>query len=76
MVKEIRYGEHVITKGSKLRVMIGIRIFLLEVNEIDNYGNVISTDILGNPLIFRVKNTKFINILTDEEWEELKKRYQ
>lgn len=73
--KELRYGKVKITIGSKLRVMIGIRIFLVEVKDIDPYSNIIAEDILGNPLIFKPKNCKFINVLTEEQWAELKKRY-
>ncbi len=63
-------------QGSKIRVMIGIRIFIGEITNIDDYGNILLTDVRGNPITFRSKDAKFIQIVSEDEYENIKQRYQ
>nr|MCL7344715.1 hypothetical protein [Candidatus Aramenus sulfurataquae] len=56
--------------------MIGVRIFIGEIINIDEYGNVLINDVKGNPLTFRPKDAKFIQIVPETEYEAIKNRYQ
>jgi len=73
--KYIKIGEIEIRKNCKLRVMIGIRIFIGEVTEITEYNDIIIIDVKGNKLAFKPKNTKFIQLLTEEEYERIISTY-
>jgi small nuclear ribonucleoprotein (snRNP)-like protein len=62
--------------GSKIRVMIGIRVFIGEISNIDDYGNILLTDVKGNPITFRPKDAKFIQIISDSDYDNIRQRYQ
>jgi hypothetical protein len=63
-------------KGDKIRVMIGVKIFVGEIINIDEYGNILINDVKGNPLTFRPKDAKFIQLVPEPEYESIKRRYQ
>ncbi len=63
-------------KGDKIRVMIGIRLFIGEIVNIDEYGNILINDVKGNPVTFRPKDAKFIQIIPEAEYQAIKNRYQ
>lgn len=71
----ISYGKTTICEKDKVRVMIGIRIFIGEIEEIDEYNNIILRDVKQNVIIFKPRNVKFIQKISEEEFVRIKMRY-
>ena len=61
--------------GSKLRVLITRYIFVGEVVQITEYNEIILKDIKNTPITFKPKDTKFIQVLSEEEYEAIKEKY-
>ena len=71
----MKIGKIEIKEGDKVRFMIGIRIFIGVVKEITEYNDIIVEDVVGNIIAFKPRNAKFIQLITDEEWNRILERY-
>lgn len=72
----IEWRTEKICEGDKVRTMIGIKIFIGVIEEIDEYNNIVLKDVKNNVLVFKLKNVKFIQKLTDDEFNRIIQRYK
>lgn len=71
-------NEFILQIGSKISVTIGIRTYVGEIVDINEYNQIVARDVYGHTFMFKPfqKSVQVITILSDEDYEKLRERYQ
>ena len=69
MVKSIYFGKMRVQPGDYLSVLISGRVFVVEVEEVTEYGQVIGKDVNDNPVMLRLGKAMAVRKLTKEEFD-------
>lgn len=72
----IEIGKIQVCTGDKVKAQIGNRTFIGVVDDISLFGDITLIDVLGNSVVFKPKNAKYIVKLTEDQWQKILERYQ
>ncbi|AAL27719.1 hypothetical protein SIFV0008 [Sulfolobus islandicus filamentous virus] len=65
---ELRMGKFSFSVGDYIEVLAQGRKYRLQIQEIDDYNNIIGTDPNGNPIYIKISKISVIRKMTQQEF--------
>ncbi|AOS58362.1 conserved lipothrixviral protein [Sulfolobus islandicus filamentous virus 2] len=65
---ELRIGKYSFSTGDFIEVLAQGRKYRLQIQEIDDYNNIIGTDPNGNPIYIKISKISVIRKMTQQEF--------
>lgn len=69
MPKSIYFGKMELRPGDCVSVLISGRTYILKIEEITDYNQIVGEDILGSPVMIRVSKIMALKKISEEEFE-------
>lgn len=75
-MKSLQFGKITVNVGDYIKVQSGIRLYIGQITDITEFGEIVMIDVKGNTVILRRRSISVLTVITEEEFRQIQERYK